>query len=115
MSPAIGDNFPPKFRKEFSSRNVKIGAVIKTHVTDTTPPKEKRFVIIAFDAAKILAATLYINSEINPKKFPSKELQELHLLLEEKTYKFIEYDSYLDCSYLHEKELTELKRILEED
>lgn len=49
-----------------------------------------------------------INSDINPHAFPTPAFRELHLLLGADDYSFLSYDSYLDCSEIHEIALGDL-------
>ncbi|MEP7168117.1 MAG: hypothetical protein ABI855_01980 [Bacteroidota bacterium] len=108
----LGDAFPEEFKKDFAARNLKPGSVIRCFVFDTKPPKEKRFVILAFSFDKIALGTLYINSEINPNLFRTEELRKLHLKFEIENRPYLEHDSYIDCSDIYEKSFEEIKQIL---
>lgn len=113
--PPLGDAFPEEFRKKFAETNLQIGSVIKTFVTDTTPHKIKRFVILGVSGDKLAIGTLYINSEINPNLFPSPELKRLHLKLEKQNRDYLDHDSFLDCSKVYEKEYEDLMAVLQHD
>jgi hypothetical protein len=113
--PPLGDAFPEEFRKQFAETNLTIGSVIKTFVTDTTPPKIKRFVILGISADKLAIGTLYINSEINPNLFPTVELKNLHLKLVKENREYLDHDSFLDCSKVYEKEYEDLLAVLQQD
>ncbi|MCW5910350.1 MAG: hypothetical protein KIT62_04710 [Cyclobacteriaceae bacterium] len=113
--PPLGDAFPGEFRKKFAEINIRIGSVIKTFVTDTTPPKIKRFVILGISVDKLAIGTLYINSAINPNLFPTPELKNLHLKLEKQSRDYLDHDSFLDCSKIYEKEYEDLLAVLQND
>lgn len=49
---SLGDHFPKEFQHEHTERTLKIGMVLKLFVNDTTPPKEKRFIIVGFSEDK---------------------------------------------------------------
>jgi len=110
----LGDSFPEDFKKDFAKRNVKEGSVIRCFVRDTNPPKEKRFIILAFSYDKITLGTLYINSEINPNLFNTEELKKLHLLFSAKDREYLHHDSFVDCSEIYQKPVTEILKVLEE-
>jgi len=52
-------------KREYAGRNLQIGSVLKLHVKDTNPPKEKRFIVVGKTIDGICLATVYINSAIN--------------------------------------------------
>ena len=112
---AISDSFPDNFKENFANEYIKVGCVIKTHVRDISNPKEKRFIIIGISQEKALAATIFINSEINPNKFPTTELKNLHLFFNSSGREYLIHDSYVDCSSLYERPIETLKKILISD
>ena len=89
------------------------GAVLKTFVKDTHPPKEKYFIVIAFSLENIAVATVYINSEINPNLFKTEELKNFHLQLRVSDYTFLKHNAFVDCTQLHEKTYAELLVLLQ--
>lgn len=72
---SLSDSFPENFRKEFARRDLKIGSVIRVYVQDTIPPKEKRFILVGQSYDKLIFATIFINSEINPNVFLTQILK----------------------------------------
>ncbi len=98
------DEFRKLFQNQgFAEREIKIGAVLRYIATDVVPePKLKMRLIVGFSNDKLLVATIFINTEINPNKFPSQELRDLHLVVTQNQYKFLDYDSFLDCSQFKE-------------
>jgi len=73
-----------------------------------TPPKVKRFVVIAINAAINSSGLLFINSHVNPNVFPNAKLRKLHLALAADQRTYLDSDSHLDCSRLYELALDRL-------
>ena len=107
--------FPPDLRAVFSVTAIKPGAVLRTYVDDTTPPKIKLFVVLAVNESLASVASLYINSEVNPNMFHTEELKRLHLPVSSNVYTFLTHDSFIDCSDLREKNLLILQGVIRND
>ena len=75
---SFGDFLPKETKEQLANDNFKVSSVLKYHIDFKPIPKEKRLIIVGFDAEKVLFATVFINTEINPNVFPSKDLQDLH-------------------------------------
>lgn len=112
---SLSDSFPENFRKEFAERNLKIGSVIRVHVKDTNPPKEKRFILVGQSYDKLIFATIFINSEINPNVFPTQELKDLNLALSAKDRAYLDHDSYADCSYISKRSVDWMLGVIGKD
>jgi len=108
----LGNFFPDDIKSDFASDKLKAGVVLRFFVTDTTPPKIKRIIIIAIEHSRILAATVFINSEINPAIFSSEELRKLQYKLEYAKCDFLDHDSYVDCSEIKERTADSLMKLL---
>ncbi|ACU05352.1 hypothetical protein Phep_3157 [Pedobacter heparinus DSM 2366] len=93
---SLSDCFPEQFRQEFAERNLKIGSVIRVMVNDTNPPKEKRFILVGQSYDKLIFATIFINSEINPNIFPTQELRDLNLELLADSRSYLSHDSFAE-------------------
>lgn len=52
MTAKLGDHFSLPEKQQYIFRNLKIGSVLKDKVTDTTPSKEKRFIIIGINESE---------------------------------------------------------------
>ena len=72
---SLSDSFPEDFRKEFAQRNLKIGSGIRVYVQDTKPPKEKRFILVGQSYDKLIFATIFINSDLNPNIFSTQDIR----------------------------------------
>lgn len=112
---SLSDSFPENFRQEFAQRNLKIGSVIRVYVKDTNPPKEKRFVLVGQSYDKLIFASIFINSEINPNVFPTQELRDLNLELTAGERPYLSHDSYADCSSIYKRDADWLLTIIGED
>lgn len=108
----FSDFFPDELREQITSDIFKVGAVLRYHVEFTNPPKTKRLIIIGFDENKVALASVLINSEINPNKFPSEKLKQLHLELEPTGRSFLDHKSYVDCSQIFEQDTEQVKNQL---
>lgn len=109
---SFGDFLPKETKEQLANENFKVGSVLKYHVDFTTPPKIKRVIIVGFDAERVLFASVFINSEINPKIFPSKELQDLHIAFDAVNREYLSHSSFVDCSNLIEQDIAAIKQKL---
>jgi len=64
----------------------------------------KFFIIISIPANPVKIAFVFINSDINPNKFPTSRLKELHYQILKANYGFLTHDSYVDCSEIKEED-----------
>jgi hypothetical protein len=111
---SLGDFLPEENRSELADDNFKVGAVLKYHMPFTNPPKEKRAIIVGFDAEKVLFALILINTEVNPRIFNTQELRDLHLQLEETGRPYLNHLSHVDCSQIFEQDIEQVKEILKD-
>ena len=112
---SLADAFPDAIRSDFSKRNIKPGSVFKTWSCETNPPKCKIFIIIGVRDDHALVASLYVNTSINPNVNFNEYMKSLHILLKQIEYPFLQYDSYLDCAHLIEKDKNTLQDELTKD
>lgn len=94
----LGSFLPEEYRKNLANENFKDGAVFKCY--HPIAQKDKRFILVAHRYDKIQVATIFINSDINPNKFPSQKLKDLHLYFAVADRNYLEHDSFADCSQL---------------
>lgn len=109
----LSDFLPSDFRKDFASRNLKIGTVLRLSVKDTKPPKIKRFIVVGKTIDGLSLASVYINSHINLKVNWNIELQSLNIPLENKGNDFLDRDSFVDCSKLVFRDSNEISEIIQ--
>ncbi|WP_214070049.1 hypothetical protein [Mucilaginibacter sp. dw_454] len=112
---SLADAFPEEERQRFAAENLVIGTVIKTFVADTNPPKEKRLVIMGESFDHISLATIYINTDLNLKVFPTQELQDLNPEFLAAGRDYLEHDSHVDCTALHIMPKQQLNNIIGTD
>jgi len=111
MSPTLGDNFPKEYREEYCERHFKSWAVFRLFSKETTPPKIKRFVVAGINEETGQVAILFINT--NPLQNPN--LKKEQMLLKSKDRPYLGHDSYLDCSKIYERTISEIKEIFLND
>jgi hypothetical protein len=112
---SLGESFPGALKKQFSENNLVAGAIIRTWVEHTKPPKIKRFIVIGISQDKILLGVVHINSEINPNVFPTQELRDLHLKLTAGSREYLMHDSYVDCSRIFQLDRENISKLLHDD
>jgi len=112
---SFADAFGEAERARFAADNLKIGAVVLTYVFDTNPPKEKRLIVVGESYDHVSVATIYINSELNIKVFPSEELQKLNPAFAAEGRNYLTHDSHVDCSSLHQFKKDFLTKIIAND
>lgn len=107
MVASLGDAFPAADREGFANRNIVIGAVLKTFTNHTSPPKEKRFIIVGIKGNSV--GVIFINSSPN---IPPKLLPFLYKLELAGREAYLDWESYADCNNIYEWGLDELKRMV---
>lgn len=112
---SLGSLFPGEWRENLAAENLKVGAVIRIAVPDTTPPKIKIMIIAGMDGDRVAVATVFINSEINPGVINTAELQKLQMLLTVANCPFLNHDSYADCSALKARSLTDIRDLIKKN
>lgn len=110
---SLGDHFPKDLQDDYKERALKVGTVLKLFVNDTTPPKEKRFIIVGFTEDKFSLASLYINTEVNTNINWSQEQQALQLELSSNSREYLDWTSYVDCSKFNIRETQEIKKAIQ--
>lgn len=82
---------------------LEIGSIIFEKVFDTKPPKDKYYIVTGFTTDTTILCTVYINTTININLFPTQRLKNLHVPISASDNPFLKYDSFVDCSNLHQK------------
>ena len=107
--------FPDRFREDYAERNLEIGCVIRKFVQFTIPPKEKRFIVVAFTEDKIALAAVLINTSVNENVNYTADLKSLHIPLDHNGRSYLDHASFIDCSELYEESVSILKSALKVD
>ncbi len=109
----LGEHFSDTEKAKFIERNLRPSHVIKLFCHTTTPPKEKRLVIVSINPELLL---FVINTEIPKFKEKRSYLKNQQILLEKNTENFLDHDSWLDCSEVfREFNIETVKEILLND
>lgn len=111
---SLGDAFPDDLRENFANENLKVGAVIKVAVPDTTPPKIKILIVVGIESGKALLATVFVNTDINPNVLNTPELQKLQFALKLDNCPYLSYDSFADCSKMRERNYQDIFNLIKE-
>lgn len=98
----LGDFFGDSKKEEFAQQSVRIGSVVKLWMTDTTPPKEKRIVVVGTTVAGDYLGVVLINSEINWNVQRNPAMYDWQLFMQADECTFLDHDSYADCTQLRE-------------
>lgn len=93
--------------------SIPLGTVLRMMVTDTTPPKVKRFIVVGQSADCLTLASVYINTELNMKVNYNLDLRCQHIELEAIGRDYLDHTSFVDCSKLKIMELEELRAIIQ--
>ena len=94
---------------------IAVGSVIRQFVTDTTPPKVKYFIIIGIDGNTIALGTVFINSKINSYFYDNPELLQLQIPISSSEYPILSWDSFIDCSDINTRKISEVLDCLDND
>ena len=105
MMTILSDAFPEEHKMASAERTLRIGAVLRLPVTDTTPPKLKRMIVIGFNDIRSEMACIYINSEINTRALPTTWMQQMQLSLQHSGRAYLEHNSFADCLKLRPRAL----------
>ncbi len=117
---SLGDFFADSEKNKFADQAVKVRAVVKVMVSFTTPPKEKRIIIVGTTTAGDYLGVVLINSNINWNVHRNPDIFDYQLFLLADGCDFLEHDSYADClniqeiprSYVVDKVLDDFQRAL---
>lgn len=112
---SLGDLLPQNLKQQVIAGNLKVGSVFRVFDNSTTPPKIKRFIVVGVSDDKVIFATVFINTDINPHLFPTQELKNLHLPLDAAGRVYLEHNSFADCSQILEKPVAEIQKAYEKD
>lgn len=92
-----------------------VGSVLFEFVTTTIPPKNKYYIVVGISENEVALGTVYINSEINPNIFNTPQLRGYHIPISAAQYPFLRYDSFIDCSHIEERAVSDVIKCLNSD
>lgn len=111
----LGELFPEGMKSDFVKQNLQVGKVLKCFVDFTTPPKEKRFIILGINEAQELLGVVLINSDINFKVMNTPALESLQYELKSINNVFLEHDSFVDCAQIQKISQEKVKEAIQND
>ena len=106
---SLAEAFPENIRVEFANRNLVIGSALYIKIEEFDVNYNKYVIFFSpnvYDSS--LCGILVINTHINPQINHSPYLQSQHVLIDKANHDFLDYDSYVDCSQIHEKTKQEI-------
>ena len=98
----LGDFFGDSHKDAFAEQAIRAGAVVKVWLTTTTPPKEKRIIIVGTTVSGDYLGVVLINSDINWNVHRNRDIIDFQYFLRAEECDFLDHDSYADCLNLHE-------------
>lgn len=100
----LGEFFPEENQSDYIGKVIKIRSVIKLYELSTTPPKEKRFVIIGESVNEF--ALLFINSNLNENVHkPGSVTHSLQIAINKYDgCNYLRHNSYVDCTRIIPKD-----------
>lgn len=96
------------------SQQLVVGTVIRSFVTDTTPPKYKYWIIVGVTAEEVELATVYINTRPNDFILRNPTLSEAQFPITADSRRLVEYNCYANCSELKRKGAADIQQLIDE-
>jgi hypothetical protein len=110
---SFAGSFPSEERKESFSRQFRPGLILRLFCSFTSPPKEKRLLVVSISPEPLV---FVINSEINEYKRRRSDLLKQQVCLRQSDYAFLDHNSYVDCSRVRDDfTLSEIEAIVAND
>ena len=88
------------FNNDFIDQKIQIGSIISIDISGIDHPKWNIILDITDD--KLLVASVFINTEIKYYFINNPELVELQYEIKSNNIKFLDHDSFIDCSKVFE-------------
>jgi hypothetical protein len=111
---SLADFFPEEERKGFAERNIGVGTVIRDY--EVIADKEKFFVVVGVNNGRATLATVLVNTRINTNVFRTLDQQKLHVkMIASESNGIFTNDCFVNCTFLHEKELDTMQQRLSDD
>lgn len=107
MSSSLGDFFPKKFKEDYLDKKVSPKCILLIKIPEfTTIDYPKYAIIVCLSESLNVAATVCINTD---KPFTNN-----CITLAQEEYKFLKYDSHVNCDFISEIRIEDLIKFLEE-
>ena len=109
----LGILLPQEIKDDFARRNIELGKTLLIEIPDFNISYKKYLIIVSTSNSYI--AGVVINTEINLNFAWSEEVKKLHLPIKQQEHPFLKYDSFVDCSKLHKRLITEICNAIKEN
>lgn len=109
----LGILLPQEIKDDFARRNIELGKTLLIEIPDFNISYKKYLIIVATSNSYI--AGVVINTEINLNFAWNEEVKKLHLPIKQQEHPFLKYDSFVDCSKLHKRLITEICNAIKEN
>ena len=109
----LGILLPQEIKDDFARRNIELGKTLLIEIPDFNILSKKYLIIVATSNSYI--AGVVINTEINLNFAWNEEVKKLHLPIKQEEHPFLKYDSFVDCSKLHKRLITEICNAIKEN
>ena len=104
----LADCFPDDFKKQHF-KGIDLGCAILIEIPEFNIEHRKYAIYFANDKTKEgHCGLVIINSDINENVNRSDYLKSQHVLIDCKRHTFLDYDSYVDCTQIHNHNLDEI-------
>jgi uncharacterized protein YifN (PemK superfamily) len=94
---------------------LQVGKVLRCFIDFTTPPKEKRFIILGINEAQELLGVVFINSHINFNVMNTPTLTSLQYELKSSDNLFLTHDSFVNCAEIQKISQEKVKEFIQND
>ncbi|WP_149526702.1 hypothetical protein [Sphingobacterium hotanense] len=112
---SLGDLFPKNFKEDHFKR-IDLGAAILVEIPNFNINHKKFAIYFANDnIIEGNCGLVIINSEINENVNRNKFLRSQHIPIDVERHQFLEYDSFIDCTQIHNKVIQEIVDFLVRD
>lgn len=91
------DSLPSDKQKDIYKKIIKTGDVFLKKFDEAD--HKKLFIVAGISSEKIYVCSVFINSGIHPSILHKPQLLKLHIPLFKSRNKFLNHDSYVNCSY----------------
>jgi len=103
-------NIPIVFNNDNFDNLLQIGTVVAIEENGINHPKLN--IILDISNGYISVASVFINSGIDPSRISSAESRALQLPITPDECPFLDHDSFVDCSRIHDKSYSEYRNVV---
>lgn len=106
----LREYLPPHIQMRHAVPSIETGVILKVYLTITTPPKEKRIIIVGESPDKSQLAIVYINSKVNKRVHKTRKARKQQKYFDSEDRDYLDRPSYVDCTQLVMIEKTKIKK-----